>query len=88
MYSMLDDIDGISCIEPQGAFYVFPDVSALLGDRWASSLDLAADILEEGAVAVVPGESFGAPGFLRLSYATSDADIEEGVGRIASIIAG
>ncbi len=88
MYSMLHDIDGITCIEPEGAFYVFPDVSALLGDRWASSLHLAADILEEGAVAVVPGESFGAPGFLRLSYATSDAEIEEGIGRIASIIRG
>lgn len=88
MYSMLDDIDGISCIEPEGAFYVFPDVSALLGERWASSLDMATDILEEGAVAVVPGESFGAPGFLRLSYATSDANIEKGVGRIAAIIAG
>ncbi len=88
MHSMLQDIDGISCIEPEGAFYVFPDVSSLLGERWASSLDLATDILEQGAVAVVPGESFGAPGFLRLSYATGDADIEEGVERIASIIRG
>ncbi len=88
MHSMLQDIDGISCIEPEGAFYVFPDVSALLGERWESSIDLATDILEEGEVAVVPGESFGAPGFLRLSYATGDADIETGVERIASIIRG
>lgn len=88
MYSMLDDIDGISCIEPEGAFYAFPDVSALLGERWASSIELATDIIEKGAVALVPGESFGAPGFLRLSYATGDADIEEGIGRIAAIIRG
>jgi aspartate aminotransferase len=88
MYSMLDDIDGISCIEPQGAFYVFPDVTALLGERWSTSIDLATHILEEGAVALVPGESFGAPGFLRLSYATSDEDIESGIERIAAIVRG
>jgi len=88
MYSMLDDIDGISCIEPQGAFYVFPDVTELLGERWSTSIDLATHILEEGAVALVPGESFGAPGFLRLSYATSDENIESGIERIAAIVRG
>ena len=88
MFSMLDEIDGISCLEPEGAFYTFPDVSELLGDRWATSSAMAEDILESTAVALVPGESFGAPGFLRLSYATSDADIEEGVQRIARLIHG
>lgn len=88
MYSMLHDIDGITCIEPQGAFYVFPDVTELLGERWPTSVDLATQILEEGAVALVPGESFGAPGFLRLSYATSDEEIERGVERIAAIVRG
>jgi aspartate aminotransferase len=88
MYSMLHDIDGISCIEPQGAFYVFPDVTELLGERWSTSIELATHILEEGAVALVPGESFGAPGFLRLSYATSDENIERGIERIAAIVTG
>lgn len=88
MYSMLDNIDGISCVEPQGAFYVFPDVTELLGERWSTSIDLATHILEEGAVALVPGESFGAPGFLRLSYATSDENIESGIERIAAIVRG
>jgi aspartate aminotransferase len=88
MYSMLHDIDGISCIEPQGAFYVFPDVTELLGERWSTSIELATHILEEGAVALVPGESFGAPGFLRLSYATSDENIERGIERIAAIVRG
>jgi aspartate aminotransferase len=86
MFSMLHDIDGITCIEPQGAFYVFPDVTELLGERWSTSIDLATQILEEGAVALVPGESFGAPGFLRLSYA--DEDIERGIERIAAIVRG
>ncbi len=88
MFSMLDDIDGVSCLEPEGAFYTFPDVSELLGDRWATSSAMAEDILETSAVALVPGESFGAPGFLRLSYATSDAHIEEGVERIAQLVRG
>jgi aspartate aminotransferase len=88
MFSMLHDIDGITCIEPQGAFYVFPDVTELLGERWSTSIDLATQILEEGAVALVPGESFGAPGFLRLSYATRDEDIERGIERIAAIVRG
>ncbi|REK21318.1 MAG: pyridoxal phosphate-dependent aminotransferase [Actinobacteria bacterium] len=86
MYSMLAAIDGIACIEPEGAFYVFPDVSRLLGERWATSSALATSIIEDAAVALVPGESFGAPGFLRLSYATSDSDIEKGVERIARLI--
>lgn len=86
MYSLVSQIDGVRCLEPAGAFYLFPDFSAFLGDRWASSADLAEDIIEKAAVALVPGESFGAPGFLRLSYATSDADIETGVSRIADLL--
>lgn len=88
MYTMVGAIDGITCIEPEGAFYVFPDVSRLLGDRWATSSALATDILERGGVAVVPGESFGTPGFIRMSYATNDADIEKGIERIAEVVAG
>lgn len=86
MYSLLDRIEGITCIEPEGAFYVFPDVSQVLGDRWETSAKLAETILEESSVALVPGESFGAPGFLRLSYATGEADIVTGLERIARLI--
>lgn len=88
MYSMLAEIDGISCLEPEGAFYVFPDVTALLGARFATSHDLATAIIEEAHVALVPGESFGTPGFLRLSYTTSEAEITKGIERIAKLIAG
>ncbi len=88
MYSLLDQIDGVTCIEPEGAFYTFPDVSAILDERFPTSADLANAIIEKAAVALVPGESFGAPGFLRLSYATSDADITRGVARIADLING
>jgi aspartate/methionine/tyrosine aminotransferase len=70
MFSLVSDIPGVACVEPQGAFYVFPDVRMALDGRWASTDELATVILEEAGVALVPGESFGAPGHLRLSYAT------------------
>ncbi len=88
MFEMVSALDGVRCLEPRGAFYVFPDVSDLLGDRWATSNDFATAAIEDAAVALVPGESFGAPGFIRLSYATSDADIEQGMTRIAALIRG
>ena len=88
MYSMVSSIPGVECVEPEGAFYVFPDFSAHLGERWETSDQLAESILEEAAVALVPGESFGAPGFLRLSYATGEEQIEAGIDRIAALLAG
>lgn len=88
MFSMLDDIDGFTCIEPEGAFYTFPDVSAVLGDRFPTSADLANAIIEQAHVALVPGESFGAPGFLRLSYTTSEREIQDGIERIAALVRG
>ncbi len=89
---MLNEIDGVVCPEPEGAFYAYPSVKALLGKeirgrRPASSVELAALILEEAEVAVVPGEAFGTPGYLRLSYALGDADLAEGVGRIQKLLA-
>lgn len=75
----LQAIDGIECTRAQGAFYLFPNVEKL----GLSSVDFAARILEEEKVAVVPGEGFGAPGYMRLSYATSDAVIEKGLERLA-----
>ncbi len=89
---LLSAIPGVVCPEPEGAFYVYPSVEALLGRELrgrtpASSADLAALILDEAEVAVVPGEAFGTPGYLRLSYALGDADLEEGVGRMAALLA-
>jgi aspartate aminotransferase len=90
--SMLNDIDGIECPEPQGAFYAYPSAVGVLGKqirgrRPTSTTELAEVILDEAEVAVVPGEAFGTPGFLRLSYALSDNDLEDGVSRIASLLA-
>jgi aspartate aminotransferase len=75
----LQAIDGIECARAQGAFYLFPNVEKL----GLSAADFAARILEEEKVAVVPGEGFGAPGYMRLSYATSDDVIEKGLERLA-----
>ena len=88
---MLDAIPGVNCPLPEGAFYVYPSVKEIVGrtlrgQKIASSAQLAGLILDEVEVAVVPGEAFGTPGYLRLSYATSDNDIIEGVGRIAALL--
>jgi aspartate/methionine/tyrosine aminotransferase len=87
MHSLVSDIPGIRCVEPQGAFYVFPDVTGAMHGRWETTSDLATAILEEAGVALVPGESFGTPGHLRLSYATSEGEIERGVERIRQLLA-
>jgi aspartate aminotransferase len=89
---MLNEIDGVVCPEPEGAFYAYPSVKALLGkeirgSRPESSVELAALILDEVEVAVVPGEAFGTPGYLRLSYALGDEDLVEGVSRIQKLLA-
>ncbi|MFE2724977.1 pyridoxal phosphate-dependent aminotransferase [Kitasatospora sp. NPDC059327] len=88
---MLNEIEGVVCPEPEGAFYVYPSVKGLLGKeirgkRPQSSAELATLILDEVEVAVVPGEAFGTPGYLRLSYALGDADLVEGVGRIQKLL--
>ena len=85
----LEAIPGVSCSRPDGAFYVFPDFSHFTTSeaRFADDMKLTSFLLQEARVAVVPGSAFGAPGHLRLSYATSDALIEEGVRRIATALA-
>ena len=88
----LNDIPGIRCPMPDGAFYAYPSVKEVLGRSIrgsvpTSSAELASIILDEVEVAVVPGEAFGTPGYLRLSYATSDDLIAEGVERIARLLA-
>ncbi|GAB3724963.1 pyridoxal phosphate-dependent aminotransferase [Nocardiopsis oceani] len=89
---MLNEIDGVVCPEPEGAFYAYPSVKGVLGKEIRgktpqSSTELAEIILEEAEVAVVPGEAFGTPGYLRLSYALSDEDLAEGVGRVQRLLA-
>jgi aspartate/methionine/tyrosine aminotransferase len=89
---MLSAIDGVTCPTPLGAFYVYPSVQDLLGRSIRgttvhSSVDLAAAILEHAEVAVVPGEAFGTPGYLRFSYALGDEDLRTGVGRMADLLA-
>jgi aspartate aminotransferase len=90
---LINDVPGLSCIEPKGAFYAFANVQGtygrdINGRTINSSLDFVNVLLDEAKVAVVPGEAFGAPGYVRLSYALSDADITEGLERIAKLLAG
>jgi len=87
----LNRIPDVECPTPEGAFYVYPSVKGVLGTDIrdhcpASSAELAALILDEVEVAVVPGEAFGTPGYLRLSYATSEDKITEGIARIATLL--
>jgi aspartate/methionine/tyrosine aminotransferase len=91
MHQVLSSIPGVECLEPQGAFYCFPNFDALLdreyGDRKVTtSAELADVLLDEVQVAVVPGEAFGAPGYCRLSFALGDDDLGEGVRRIADFL--
>lgn len=88
--SMLGDVDGMVCPEPTGAFYAFPSVHGLLGrdinGRSAkTSAELAEIILDEAEVAIVPGEAFGASGYLRFSYSLGDDDLKEGIGRLQEL---
>jgi aspartate/methionine/tyrosine aminotransferase len=89
---MLNAIDGVVCPEPKGAFYAYPQVKGLLGREWGgvtptTSAELAELILDKAEVAVVPGEAFGSPGYLRLSYALGDDDLTEGIGRLQKLFA-
>ncbi|HSG79574.1 MAG TPA: pyridoxal phosphate-dependent aminotransferase [Acidimicrobiia bacterium] len=87
----LSQIPGLVVPEPEGAFYVFPSVEGQLGMRVAgatptTSMELAAVLLDEAKIAVVPGEAFGAPGSVRLSYALGDDDLIEGIERWAAAV--
>jgi aspartate aminotransferase len=91
MTRMLNDIPGVICPEPQGAFYCYPSVKGLLGREIAgrtaaTSAELAELLLDEAEIAVVPGEAFGTPGYFRLSCALGDADLEEGLTRLAKLV--
>lgn len=93
MYRMLSAIEGVDVLEPKGAFYAFPSFEAFLGRPLAgrtagTTIELAEIILDEALVALVPGEAFGAPGYLRLSYALADDLVVEGVERLQRLFAG
>ncbi|MQA60410.1 MAG: aminotransferase class I/II-fold pyridoxal phosphate-dependent enzyme [Actinophytocola sp.] len=90
--SLLSDIPGVDCPTPQGAFYAYPSVKALLGKELrgqtpANTVELADLILRHAEVAVVPGEAFGTPGYFRFSYALAEDDLVEGVARVAELLA-
>ena len=92
MVSMLNDIPGVSCATPEGAFYCFPNVTGLLdqslgGKVSTTSAELAEHLLETIKIAVVPGEAFGAAGYFRLSYALGDDDLAEGLMRLRDFVA-
>jgi aspartate aminotransferase len=90
MHKMLSEIDGVTCLEPQGAFYCYPNVKSLLGrelnGRVAhTTMELADLVLGAVQVAFVPGEAFGTPGYARFSFALGDDDLVEGIRRIAEL---
>jgi aspartate aminotransferase len=91
MTSMLNEIPGVVCPLPEGAFYCYPSVKGVLGKelaghRPATSSELAEVILDHADVAVVPGEAFGTPGYFRLSYALGDDDLAEGISRMGKLL--
>jgi aspartate/methionine/tyrosine aminotransferase len=91
IHAMLNDIPGVQCPEPLGAFYAFPCLKGVLGKTIrgrtpTTSAELAELLLDEAEVAIVPGEAFGAPGYARLSYALGDDDLRRGVERMAAVL--
>jgi aspartate/methionine/tyrosine aminotransferase len=92
IHGLLNDIPGVTCMVPQGAFYAFPSMEGLFGRNFGgvtptTTSELCEVILDQAKVALVPGEAFDAPGYVRISFAVSDADITEGIGRIADLVA-
>jgi aspartate/methionine/tyrosine aminotransferase len=92
MHTALNAIPGVTCLEPQGAFYCFPNFTGLLnreigGRTCTSTLEFADHVLSAAKVAFVPGEAFGAPGYARFSFALSDDAAAEGIARIAAFVA-
>jgi aspartate/methionine/tyrosine aminotransferase len=92
MHNMLTAIPGVTCMEPQGAFYCFPNVRGLLGrdiggKTASNSMELADLVLDVAKVAFVPGEAFGAPGYARFSFALGDDDLVEGMNRLTALFA-
>lgn len=93
MHSLLNEIPGVTCLEPEGAFYAYPNLTGLLGVELGGStasttVELADLVLTEAKVAFVPGEAFGSPGYGRFSFALADDDLVEGMQRLARFVTG
>jgi len=88
VHPALAAIPGVTCVRPAGGFYAFPNVGRHLSPRWPDTLALGLDLLDQTKVAVVPGEGFGAPGYLRVSFARPMEELKEGVRRLAAFLAG
>jgi aspartate aminotransferase len=86
IHRRISAIPGVACLEPAGGFYLFPNVKRHLGRGVRTSLELSLRLLEETKVAVVPGEGFGAPGYVRISFARPMQELEDGAARIASFL--
>jgi len=84
--ALLANIEGLSCQEPDGAFYAFPNVSAFFNEKVPDSAALSQYLLEQAHVAVVPGSAFGAEGHVRISYAVPDEDLQEGLSRMGAAL--
>jgi len=87
IYELINEIPGVSCRMPRGAFYIFVNIAGLYGKKYhgqkiSGSVQFSEVLLQEKLVAVVPGVAFGADGFIRLSYATSEENIKKGVSRL------
>ena len=90
MVRLLGEVPGVDCLDPEGAFYAFPNMTGLLGRdlrgrKAETTMELAALLLDEINIAIVPGEAFGAPGYARLSFALADEDLEEGLTRLVDL---
>jgi aspartate/methionine/tyrosine aminotransferase len=85
MHGILAKMAGVTCVEPEGAFYCYPGLEAHL-PRFGTSMGVASYLLEEADVAVIPGEAFGTDGYARLSYALNDDDLEEGLDRMGQAL--
>jgi aspartate aminotransferase len=90
IHALLNAMDGVTCIQPEGAFYAFPNLTGVLGRdfggvRPSTTTELAEVILEQAKVAIVPGEAFDAPGYARLSFALGDDDLGEGMRRMGDL---
>jgi aspartate aminotransferase len=86
IYGAVSALPGLTCVRPGGGFYLFPNCEAYLSKQCPTTLDLGARLLEEQGVAMVPGEGFGAPGYMRLSFARSMPELKEGVSRIGRFL--
>jgi len=92
IHKMLNEIPGVACMEPEGAFYAYPDLHGVLGkkiggQRPTTTVELAEVILDKAKVAIVPGEAFGTPGYARMAFALGDDDLVEGVKRLGDLLA-